>query len=130
MQSFDSFVRGPGSYVVLIPSPDGSIGRVTVQGKLGQQVLTKDGQIALLDGSAVPIDLAVSKQQIERDFTIAARPPIPPRKSTASMVGDRSSTSISGDCSSASGGASRSQAGPARATQKQISATARRAHHR
>ena len=72
-------VRGPGSYVVLIPSPDGSIGRVTVQGKLGQQVLTKDGQIALLDGSAVPIDLAVSKQQIERDFSaaIAARPPIP-----------------------------------------------------
>ncbi len=64
---------------MLIPSPDGSIGRVTVQGKQGEQVLTKNKQIALLDGSPVPVNLEVSKQQLDRDFgaAIAARPPIP-----------------------------------------------------
>jgi adhesin transport system outer membrane protein len=68
--------KGPGSYVVLIPSPDGSIGRVTVQGQLGLRELTRSGQIALLDGSAVPV--VVSKQQLDRDFgaAIAARPPL------------------------------------------------------
>jgi len=71
--------KGPSSYVMLIPSPDGSIGRVTVQGKQGEQVLTKNKQIALLDGSPVPVNLEVSKQQLDHDFgaAIAARPPIP-----------------------------------------------------
>jgi adhesin transport system outer membrane protein len=66
-----------GSYVVLIPSPDGSIGRVTVQGKQGEQVLTKAGQMALMDGSGAPS--SVSKQQLDRDFgaAVAALPPIP-----------------------------------------------------
>ena len=66
-----------GSYVVLIPSPDGSIGRVTVQGKQGQQVLTKSGEMALMDGSAAPTN--VSKQQLDRDFgaAVAALPAVP-----------------------------------------------------
>lgn len=74
-------VKSPGSYVMLIPSPDGSVGRVTVQGALGQQVLTQDGQFALLDGSAVPVDMAVSQQKLTQDFgpAMGARPPIPER---------------------------------------------------
>lgn len=74
-------VKSPNSYVMLIPSPDGSVGRVTVQGALGQQVLTQDGQFALLDGSAVPVDMAVSQQKLKQDFDSAmgARPPIPER---------------------------------------------------
>ncbi len=69
--------KAAGSYVVLIPSPDGSIGRVTVQGKQGEQVLTKSGDMALLDGSAAPVE--VSGKQLEQDFAAAksARPPIP-----------------------------------------------------
>ncbi|WP_296490130.1 TolC family outer membrane protein [Rhodoferax sp.] len=70
--------KGPGSYVVLIPSPDGSIGRVTVQGKQGEQVLNKAGQAVSLDGiTPVPID--VSEQKVKADFgsAIAARPPVP-----------------------------------------------------
>jgi len=72
-------VKGPGSYLMLIPSPDGSVGRVTVQGRQGEQVLTKEGQIALLDGSPIPVGVEVGKKQLERDFSaaIAARPPVP-----------------------------------------------------
>ena len=79
------FVKAPKppakdtSYVVLIPSPDGSVGRVTVQGKQGEQVLTKAGQMALMNGSGAPAD--VSKQQLDRDFgaAVAALPPVPER---------------------------------------------------
>ena len=69
--------KGPGSYAVLIPSPDGSIGRITVQGAQGQQILTKENQAAALDGSGAPFE--VSKQQLTSDFgaTMAARPPLP-----------------------------------------------------
>lgn len=68
--------KGPGSYVVLIPSPDGSVGRVMVQGKQGEQVLSKAGQAVSLDGG-VPIE--VSEEKVKADFgsAIAARPPIP-----------------------------------------------------
>ena len=70
--------KGPGSYVVLIPSPDGSIGRVTVQGKQGEQVLTKAGQAVSLDG-ITPVQIEVSEQKLKSDFgsAIAARPPVP-----------------------------------------------------
>ena len=73
--------KGPGSYVVLMPSPDGSIGRVTVQGqqgKQGEQVLTKAGQAVSLDGST-PVPIEVSEQKVKADFgsAIAARPPVP-----------------------------------------------------
>jgi len=69
-------VKTPGSYVVLIPSPDGSIGRVTVQGKQGAQVLNKSGQAVALDGGA---SFEVDKQKMQQDFgaAIAAQPPLP-----------------------------------------------------
>lgn len=68
--------KGPGSYVMLIPNPDGSIGRVMVQGRQGEQVLTKAGQAISLDGG-IPIE--VSEEKVKADFgsAIAARPPIP-----------------------------------------------------
>lgn len=68
--------KGPGSYVVLIPSPDGSVGRVMVQGKQGEQVLTEAGQAVSLDGG-VPIE--VSEDKVKADFgsAIAARPLLP-----------------------------------------------------
>lgn len=69
-------VKAPGSYVVLIPSPDGSIGRVTVQGKQGEQTLSQSGQAAPLDGGAA---FDVNKQKMQQDFgpAIAAQPPLP-----------------------------------------------------
>lgn len=71
--------KGPGSYVVLIPSPDGTVGRVLVQGKQGVQDLTQAYQGASMDGGSTPVD--VSKPQMERDFgpAIAALPPLPER---------------------------------------------------
>lgn len=54
----------PKSYVVLIPSPDGSVGEVVVIGQKGEQVLTKAGQAGALDGSA----LQVEDKQIKQDF--------------------------------------------------------------
>lgn len=68
--------KGPGSYVVLIPSPDGSVGRVLVQGKQGEQVLTKAGQAVSLDGG-VPIEVSEAKVRADFGSAIAARPPIP-----------------------------------------------------
>ena len=67
----------PKSYVVLIPSPDGSVGEVVVIGQKGEQVLTKAGQAGALDGSA----LQVEDKQIKQDFgdTMAALPKIPVR---------------------------------------------------
>jgi outer membrane protein OmpA-like peptidoglycan-associated protein len=68
---------GPGSYVVLLPSPDGSVGRVIVQGAQGEQVLTQARQGLALNGSGEPFD--VSPEQLARDFgaTLAARPALP-----------------------------------------------------
>lgn len=65
------------SYVVLLPSPDGSLGEVVVQGKLGQQSLTQAQQGSLLDGGSPPF--AVSTEQLQRDFGAAmgARPVLP-----------------------------------------------------
>lgn len=67
----------PTSYVVLLPSPDGSVGEVVVRGQKGEQVLTKAGQAVSLDGEAVQIE----EQQIRKDFgaTMAALPKIPAR---------------------------------------------------
>nr|WP_295772744.1 OmpA family protein [Rhodoferax sp.] len=68
---------GPQSYVALLPSPDGSLGKVVVQGQRGEQLLTKAQQGALLDGSKPPFD--VSNEQLQRDFGAAmkARPVAP-----------------------------------------------------
>ncbi len=66
-----------GSYVVLLPSPDGSVGRVVVQGQGGEQELTQAQQATALDGDMTPF--AVNKSQLQRDFgaAMAARPPLP-----------------------------------------------------
>ena len=68
---------GPQSYVALVPSPDGSVGKVWVKGKHGEQLLTRARQGALLDGSKPPFD--VSDEQLQRDFGAAmrARPAMP-----------------------------------------------------
>lgn len=65
------------SYVVLLPSPDGSVGQVTVRGAGGEQVLTQAQTGAALDGSKAPFE--VSKEQLARDFgaAMAARPVLP-----------------------------------------------------
>lgn len=68
---------GPGSYVVLLPSPDGSVGNVTVNSVAGQQVLTQAQTGVPLDASKPPFE--VSSKQLTKDFgaTMAARPPLP-----------------------------------------------------
>lgn len=68
---------GPQSYVALLPSPDGSVGKVVVQNPRGEQVLTRAQQGVLLDGSKPPFD--VSNEQLQRDFGAAmkARPLLP-----------------------------------------------------
>jgi len=73
---FATPTSAPGSYVVLIPSPDGSIGRITVQSKQGEQVLTQSGQAVPLAGGA---SFEVDKKKMQQDFgaAMAARPPVP-----------------------------------------------------
>jgi len=67
----------PKSYVVLLPSPDGSVGKVIVTGTHGEQVLDKAGQAAATDGSAIATP--PQQPQLDKDFatTIAARPKLP-----------------------------------------------------
>ena len=67
----------PSSYVVLLPSPDGSVGKVSVQGQRGEQVLTQAMQGANLDGATPPFE--VTPERLQRDFgaALAARPPLP-----------------------------------------------------
>ena len=67
----------PKSYVVLIPSPDGTVGEVVVKGEKGEQTLKNAGQAALVDGQALQVD----DKQIKQDFgsTMAALPTIPVR---------------------------------------------------
>jgi adhesin transport system outer membrane protein len=66
------------SYVVLIPSPDGTVGEVVVKGQGGEQVLNKSGQAGTLDGREL---LKVDDKTIKSDFggAIAAQPKIPVR---------------------------------------------------
>lgn len=68
---------GPGSYVALLPSPDGSVGQVTVTGAQGAQTLTQANTGAALNGGKPPFD--VSAEQLQRDFgaAMAARPALP-----------------------------------------------------
>ncbi len=65
------------SYVTLLPSPDGSVGVVEVQGTRGTQRLTRAHDAALLDGSQAPAP--VDAARFKRDFAdaIAARPELP-----------------------------------------------------
>lgn len=67
------------SYVTLLQSPDGTVGRVVVRGAKGEQVLSQQRQATLLDGSTAPAP--VDEAQFQRDFAeaVAARPPLPER---------------------------------------------------
>lgn len=69
----------PRSYVVLVPSPDGTVGEVVISGVGGVQRLTEAGQAANTDGSMR--NRPVEQNQIERDFgaAIAASPILPVR---------------------------------------------------
>jgi outer membrane protein OmpA-like peptidoglycan-associated protein len=65
------------SYVALLPSPDGSVGKVVVNGPRGTQVISQARYGALLNGSAAP--KAIDDQTLQRDFAdaMAARPELP-----------------------------------------------------
>ncbi|WP_439520062.1 OmpA family protein [Hydrogenophaga sp.] len=67
----------PRSYVVLVPDPDGAVGQVIVSGPQGNQVLTRAGQVAGIDGKEVKADLA--NAQLDADFSAAkaAQPAAP-----------------------------------------------------
>lgn len=66
-----------GSYVVLLPSPDGSVGHVVVVNESGERHLTDAHRALALSGSAP--SFKVSPEQFARDFgpTVAARPQLP-----------------------------------------------------
>ncbi|WP_159594348.1 OmpA family protein [Hydrogenophaga sp. BPS33] len=67
----------PASYVVLVPDPDGAVGQVMVTGAQGQQVLTRAGQVAGIDGREVKTELQPA--QFNADFSDAkAAQPAPP----------------------------------------------------
>jgi len=69
----------PVSYVALLESPDGSVGKIAVKGGKGEQVIDKARTGAPLDGSqpAAPI----SDEKLKQDFgaAMAARPLLPER---------------------------------------------------
>ena len=69
--------KDPGSYVVLLPNPNGSVGQVVVEGPRGAQILQQAQTGTALDGGGTPF--AVSAEQLQRDFgaALAARPPLP-----------------------------------------------------
>jgi outer membrane protein OmpA-like peptidoglycan-associated protein len=65
------------SYVALLTSPDGSVGKVLVRGSKGEQLIEQSHFAALLDGSAAaaPVD----EDTLQRDCgeAMAARPELP-----------------------------------------------------
>lgn len=67
-----------GSYAVLVPSPDGSVGEIIVTTPKGSTVLNKQQQAVALDGtSAQPFE--VTDKKIQNDFhaAMAAQPAQP-----------------------------------------------------
>lgn len=72
-----SACASPPSYVVLLPNPDGSVGRVSVTGPKDSQWLTQAQTGVALDGRTPPFE--VSAEQLKRDFgaAMAARPMLP-----------------------------------------------------
>ncbi len=65
------------SYVVLLASPDGSVGKVVVQGSKGEQVIDQAHSAALLDGSAAPAPVDEVRLQLDFGEAMAARPVLP-----------------------------------------------------
>ncbi len=68
----------PKSYVTLLPSPDGTTGKVFVTDAAGSRVLERAGQATALDGRAAGT-YDVTPEQVDRDFgrTLVAQPPLP-----------------------------------------------------
>jgi peptidoglycan-associated lipoprotein len=60
----------PG-YVVLLPNADGSVGKVTIKGKLGDQTLDAAGVGAPLNGASAPAP--VTPDMLQKDFGAAMR---------------------------------------------------------
>jgi outer membrane protein OmpA-like peptidoglycan-associated protein len=65
------------SYVALLTSPDGSVGKVLVRGNKGEQLINQANYAALLDGSAPPAP--VDDETLHRDCgeAMAALPKLP-----------------------------------------------------
>jgi outer membrane protein, adhesin transport system len=72
-----SAVTGAGSYAVLLPNPDGSVGRIVVKGPAGEQEVSRAQQGVPLTGALLAAPVAAPV--IERDFgaAIQAQPPLP-----------------------------------------------------
>ena len=67
------------SYIVLLPSPDGTTGRVVVTGRNGIQILDVAGHHVLLDGSAPASPITAADIKSEFNQAIVALPKIPTR---------------------------------------------------
>lgn len=85
----------PRSYVVLLPSPDGSVGQVSIQGNRGEQILSEAQQGAALDGGTPPFE--VGPEQLARDFGAArgAQPLLPEQFLLYFEIGDAELTATS-----------------------------------
>jgi adhesin transport system outer membrane protein len=67
----------PGSYVVLLPSPDGTVGQVRVTSQGGERTLQRSQDAALLDGTAGAYQPDPNTLQQDFGAAVAARPPLP-----------------------------------------------------
>lgn len=69
----------PVSYVTLLESPDGTTGKVVVQGSKGEQVIDKARYAVPMDGATAAAP--VNEEQFKKDFSaaMAARPLLPER---------------------------------------------------
>lgn len=69
----------PVSYAALLESPDGTTGKIVIQGAKGEQLIDKAKHGARLDGAQVPAP--VSDEKLKQDFgaAMAARPLLPER---------------------------------------------------
>ena len=65
------------SYVTLLASPDGSVGKVLISGPRGQQVIDQAHYAALLDGSTPAAPSDDVRFQKDFDVAITARPQLP-----------------------------------------------------
>ncbi len=67
----------PVSYIALLASPDGSVGKVLVRGSKGEQLIDQAHYAVPLDGSTPPAP--VDEARLQRDFgaAMAARPQLP-----------------------------------------------------
>ena len=67
------------SYVALLPDADGSVGAVVVRGKAGEQVITRAGEGAPLDGGTAPAPVDPAKIKADFGAALAVQPAAPAR---------------------------------------------------